>query len=263
MNLKKEIPFFDYPHVFTSQEEELMSVIRDVGRRGAFIMQKDLNNFETNLAAYTGAKYAVGVAPRVGKDGKPFQMVKLRSMVVNADKSGVDSTAAGDPRITKVGHFIRSYKLDELSQLWNVFKGDMSLVGPRPQVQGDVAIYTDLERQLLRVKPGITDISSIVFSDEGEVLAGSDDPDLKYNQIIRPWKSRLALLYVKKGNFLIDLALILLTVVAIFSRPLALRGLQKVLKRLGADDRLLAVAMREGPLRPYPPPGSSEIVTSR
>lgn len=191
------------------------------------------------------------IAPRVGKNGKIFRMVKLRSMIIDAEKTGVNSTAAEDKRITAVGKLIRKFKLDEFTQLWNVLLGEMSLVGPRPQVQQDVALYTDEEKHLLDARPGITDPSSIVFADEGDVLAGSEDPDLRYNQIIRPWKSRLALLYVKSGNFLIDLALILLTVIAIFSRPLALRGLQKVLKKLGADDRLLSVARREEPLKPY------------
>jgi len=90
-------------------------------------------------------------------------MVKLRSMINNADKSGVDSTSSSDMRITKVGHLIRRFKLDELMQLWNVFLGDMSLVGPRPNVKPETDLYTDLEKTLLLVKPGITDISSIVF----------------------------------------------------------------------------------------------------
>ena len=121
------------------------------------------------------------VAPRVGRNGKLFRMVKLRSMVAYADKSGVDSTSTDDIRITWVGHIIRRYKLDEFSQLWNVLKGDMSLVGPRPNVQRDVALYTAEERHLIDIRPGITDISSIVFSDEGAILAGSNDPDLKYS----------------------------------------------------------------------------------
>jgi len=101
-------------------------------------------------------------------------MVKLRSMVVRADRTGVDSTAGNDPRITIVGRLIRKLKLDELSQLWNVLKGDMSLVGPRPNVPREVALYTKEEDHLLDVRPGITDISSIVFADEGEIL------DLKF-----------------------------------------------------------------------------------
>ena len=137
------------------------------------------------------------IAKRVGKGGVNFKMIKLRSMVVNADKSGVDSTSANDSRITKIGKKVRKYKLDELTQLWNVFLGDMSLVGPRPNVQRDVDLYTDIEKKLLTVKPGITDFSSIVFSDEGDILKEKDDPDLAYNQLIRPWKSRLGLIYIK------------------------------------------------------------------
>jgi len=203
------------------------------------------------------------IAERVGKSGRPFRMVKLRSMIVGADRAGVDSTAAEDSRITWAGRIIRKYKLDELSQLWNVLRGDMSLVGPRPNVPREVALYTAEEKRLLGVKPGITDFSSIVFSDEGEVLAGSDDPDLKYHQVIRPWKSRLGLLYVERRTFLGDLRIIWLTVVAILSRERALTGLQKVLMRLGADAQLRAVASRRNPLPPYPPPGSDQIVTSR
>ena len=93
------------------------------------------------------------IAPRVGKDGKIFKMIKLRSMTVNADRVGVDSTSANDPRITAIGKFIRLYTLDELSQLWNVLKGDMSLVGPRPNVPRAVAVYTELEKGLVKVKP--------------------------------------------------------------------------------------------------------------
>ena len=125
------------------------------------------------------------VAPRVGKNGIPFKMVKLRSMIVNADRSGVDSTSVNDQRITKVGHFIRRSKLDELTQLWNVLIGDMSLVGPRPNVRRETDLYTKLEQKLLTVKPGITDFASIVFSDEGDILKDVEDPDIAYNQLIR------------------------------------------------------------------------------
>ena len=203
------------------------------------------------------------VAPRAGKNGKPFNMIKLRSMVVNADKFGIDSTSALDPRITPIGHFVRRYKLDELSQLWNVLKGDMSLVGPRPQVPRDVAIYTEKERELLKVKPGITDISSIVFADEGEILKGSEDPDLRYNQIIRPWKSRLGLLYIEHQSIWLDLRLIFLTTLAILSKEGALSGVQKVLGSLGADEKLRRIARRTEELTPSPPPGSNEIVAQR
>jgi len=203
------------------------------------------------------------IAPRVGKGGRIFNMVKLRSMVVNADKSGVDSTSTNDMRITAIGKIIRKYKLDELSQLWNVLCGDMSFVGPRPNVKREVDLYTSDERRLLDVRPGITDFSSIVFSDEGEILAGSDDPDIEYNQIIRPWKSRLGLLYVQHAGFLLDIQLIFFTVIAFFSRKKALSAIQKLLTKIDADKMLVDVAGRTAPLVPFPPPGSNEIVRSR
>lgn len=203
------------------------------------------------------------MAPRVAKDGGMFTMVKMRSMVKNADKSGVDSTAAGDMRITPVGHFIRRYKLDELTQLWNVLWGDMSLVGPRPQVKRDVDLYTAEERGLLEVRPGITDFSSIVFSDEGEILAGKEDPDIAYNQLIRPWKSRLGLFYIAHRSFGLDIQLIWLTAVAILSKPRALKGVVAILERLNAPAEMIAVSRRDRDLVPTPPPGADRIVTSR
>jgi lipopolysaccharide/colanic/teichoic acid biosynthesis glycosyltransferase len=203
------------------------------------------------------------VAPRTGAGDKPFRMVKLRSMVINADKSGVDSTGANDRRITRVGHFIRRYKLDELTQLWNVLKGDMSLVGPRPNVKRETDLYTPLERKLISVRPGITDFASIVFSDEGEILKDEADPDIAYNQLIRPGKGLLGLFYIEKRSLWLDLQLIYLTAVAIISRPAALAGVQKILRRLGADQDLLMLASRSAPLVPRPPPGGTKIVTSR
>lgn len=203
------------------------------------------------------------IAQRVGRNGRPFKMVKLRSMVIGADKSGVDSTTVEDKRITAVGRMIRQYKLDEFTQLWNVFLGDMSLVGPRPNVQRDVALYTEEEKRLLDIRPGITDFSSIVFSDEGDILAGSDDPDLRYNQLIRPWKSRLGIFYVENSSVLLDIQLILLTILAIFSRRKALLGVTILLRKLKADALLVQVAAREQDLVPFPPPGAESIVTSR
>ncbi len=203
------------------------------------------------------------IAPRISKGCKKFRMVKLRSMVMNADKSGVDSTAADDKRITWIGQLIRKFKLDEFSQLWNVLIGDMSLVGPRPNVDRDVELYTDQELKLLSVRPGITDISSIVFSDEGEILAGSDDPDLKYNQIIRPWKSRLGLIYIQHISLWLDLSLIILTVIAIMNKKAALAGIAKILSNWNVDEAVLRTALRAEPLKAYPPPGSDTIVENR
>lgn len=203
------------------------------------------------------------VAPRVGKNGKPFKMVKLRSMVVNADKSGVDSTGANDQRITKVGHFIRRYKLDELTQLWNVLVGDMSLVGPRPNVKRETDLYTQVEQGLLSVKPGITDFASIVFSDEGDVLKDAQDPDIAYNQLIRPGKGYLGLFYIEHSSLWLDVRLCFYTVLAILSKDRALKGICTILKTLDANDELLAISGRSQPLQPMPPPGGVKIVTSR
>ena len=203
------------------------------------------------------------IAPRAGKKGKIFRMVKLRSMGVDADKTGVDSTSSDDPRITWIGHFVRKWKLDEFTQLWNVLKGDMSLVGPRPNVKRETDLYTLVEKNLLNVKPGITDFSSIVFSDENEILKDSKDPDIDYNQLIRPWKSRLGLLYVKHQSFLLDCALVLLTVVALISREKALLGVNKLLKWLDAPADVIRVSKREDKLVPFPPPGADSEVISR
>jgi lipopolysaccharide/colanic/teichoic acid biosynthesis glycosyltransferase len=203
------------------------------------------------------------IAARVGRSGIPFRMVKLRSMVYAADASGVDSTGAADPRITWLGHFIRRYKLDELTQLWNVLIGDMSLVGPRPNVKRETDLYTREEQRLLTVRPGITDFASIVFADEGDILRHEADPDLAYNQLIRPWKSRLGLLYVDHHNAALDLRLIALTLLALVSRKRALTAVSHLLARLGVDRTLLRVAAREQPLQPYPPPGANEIVETR
>jgi len=203
------------------------------------------------------------IAPRVGKNGKIFKMVKLRSMVANADKTGVDSTSGDDQRITRIGHFVRKYKLDEFTQLWNVLKGEMSLIGPRPNVKRETDLYTRVEKGLLSVKPGITDFSSIVFSDENDILKDSKDPDIDYNQLIRPWKSRLGLIYVNKQSFLLDCALVLLTVVALFSREKALWGVNRMLMLLDASADVIRVSKREDVLMPYPPPGANTVVVSR
>ena len=203
------------------------------------------------------------IAPRVGRDRKQFMMVKLRSMIVFADKSGVDSTSQDDKRITWIGKFIRKCKLDEITQLWNVLIGDMSLVGPRPNVQRDVDIYTRKEIHLLDLRPGITDFSSIIFSDEGKILSGSEDPDLDYNKLIRPWKSRLGLFYIKNQSFIVDIKLIFLTIYSILSRKKALNKVSNLLYKLSADNKLVEIAKREKELRPYPPPGSKKVVSSR
>jgi lipopolysaccharide/colanic/teichoic acid biosynthesis glycosyltransferase len=203
------------------------------------------------------------IAPRVGKNERSFKMLKLRSMIVNADKSGVDSTSANDNRITGIGRIIRKYKLDELSQLWNVLIGDMSFVGPRPNVKRETDLYTIEEKKLLTVRPGITDFSSIVFSDEGEILKDQEDPDISYNQLIRPGKSMLGLFYIENRTFLIDVRLIILTMVAIISKDFALKKVVLILKNLRASDTLIDISARKKDLVPMPPPGSTSIVRNR
>lgn len=203
------------------------------------------------------------IAPRVGKGGRPFNMVKLRSMSVNADKSGVDSTSADDARITPIGEIIRKYKLDEYTQLFNVLVGDMSLVGPRPNVKkGGTDLYTRLENRILSIKPGITDFSSIIFSDEGNILLGKKDPDLSYNQLIRPWKSRLALVYIDHQSTALDLKIIFYTVVAIISKKRSIKWVCSKLGQLNADQKLIEIAQRDSDLYPFPPPGADVIVRS-
>lgn len=203
------------------------------------------------------------IADRVGKNGFVFKMVKLRSMIVNADKSGVDSTSSSDNRITSLGRFIRKYKLDEITQLWNVLLGDMSLVGPRPNVKRETDLYTDEEKTLLKIKPGITDLASIVFADEGDILNGQNDPDIAYNQLIRPGKSHLGIFYVKHQTILLDIQLIFYTITLMFSREKTLKKIQNLLRKLNANDEIIKLASRKFSLKPMPPPGASKIVTSR
>jgi len=156
---------------------------------------------------------------RVGLHGKPFRIFKFRSMVINAEKIGGPSTADDDPRITEIGKLIRKYKLDELPQLFNVFAGDMSLVGPRPEVKHYTDMYTEEEKAILTVRPGITDWASLWNSDEGAILAGSKDPEKDYLEKIRPEKIRLQLKYVRKRSFWTDLKILWLTFAAVALRP--------------------------------------------
>jgi lipopolysaccharide/colanic/teichoic acid biosynthesis glycosyltransferase len=199
-------------------------------------------------------------ALRVARGGGDFRMVKFRTMIPNAWKSGVNSTASGDARISRIGAWLRKRKLDELPQLWNVLTGDMSLVGPRPQVRADVNLYTREESRMLQARPGITDLASIAFADEGEILAGSSDPDLLYNQIIRPWKSRLILLYLENQSFFLDLENLWITALALVSRRRALRVMSLLIDSL-AGEKLKAMATRRLLLEAWPPPGTDTIVS--
>ena len=187
---------------------------------------------------------------RMGKNMIPFKMYKFRSMVINADNNGVTSTAGNDKRITPIGKIIRRFKLDEISQFINVLLGDMSFVGPRPQVVDHVINqYTDMEKNLLIVKPGITDISSIVFSDEGDILKDSKDPDGDYNLMIRPWKSKLGIIYVEKSTIILDIKLIIITIIALLNKQIALNYINKLLIKLNVDKELIYICLRNENLK--------------
>lgn len=151
---------------------------------------------------------------RVGKNNKDFKLFKFRSMVVGSDKHGL-LTVGNDSRITKVGYYIRKYKLDEFAQLLNVIKGDMSLVGPRPEVRKYVDLYTDKQLQVLDVKPGITDIASLEYFEENELLGKSNEPEKIYIEEIMPHKLSLNLHYIDNHNLMIDIKLILKTIIRV------------------------------------------------
>tara|TARA_B100000989_G_scaffold220400_1_gene168231 strand:+ start:3108 stop:3824 length:717 start_codon:yes stop_codon:yes gene_type:complete len=194
------------------------------------------------------------IANRVGKDERLFLMVKLRSMKENADSTGVSSTASDDKRITFIGQYVRRFKIDELMQLWNVLKGDMSLVGPRPNVRNEVETYTALEKKLLSIRPGITDFASIVFADESDILFNKKNPDLSYNQLIRPTKSRLGLHYISCQSMTIDIIIIFLTIFSFISRKSTLKIISKILEYTNSDKDLQTIVLRESPLMPMLPP---------
>ena len=156
------------------------------------------------------------VQKRVGKNGIAFGVYKFRTMVVDAESKGLKITVGKDPRITNSGHFLRKTKLDELAQLFNVFGGSMSLVGPRPEVQEYIDVYPDdIREKVLSVKPGITDYASIEFRNENEMLKDSLDPNKTYIEEILPIKQRFYLKYVENQNIFLDVKLIFKTIIAI------------------------------------------------
>jgi lipopolysaccharide/colanic/teichoic acid biosynthesis glycosyltransferase/precorrin-6B methylase 2 len=169
------------------------------------------------LVRITSPGPALYRAPRVGRDGMIFSMYKFRTMVVNADRIGGSSTPDDDPRITRIGRLLRRYKLDELPQLLNVLQGTMSLVGPRPQVQWAVDLYTPEQRRLLTLRPGITDYASLRFPNEGEILKGSTQPDHDYMEKVHPEKMRLSLEYLQRRSLQTDLSILGRTVMSAFN----------------------------------------------
>ena len=199
-----------------------------------FLLMVYLNDFQNPLF----------FSKRVGKNNKNFNLIKIRSMT-NTNSVNFQSTSTNDPRLTSIGVFVRKFKIDELPQFINVFLGSMSVVGPRPQIYEETLNYTNLEKKLFLVKPGITDFSSIIFSDEGDIIANSNDPDKAYDKIIRPYKSRLGIFYIEKQNMALDIFLIFATIRVIFSRRRTLNTISKKLTKYGADIRLINVSKRD------------------
>ena len=155
---------------------------------------------------------------RVGKDGREFKLLKFRSMRVGADRAGLLTLGDRDPRVTRSGFWLRKTKLDELPQLFNVLVGDMSLVGPRPEVPKYVALYTPEQREILSVRPGITDAASVEMRNEAELMAQQADPEAYYVNVQIPMKIKLAKEYIAQQSFLSDLKLIVRTIGVMFKR---------------------------------------------
>ena len=158
---------------------------------------------------------------RIGRNGQPFTILKFRSMSVGSDRSGLLTVGDNDQRITRMGRILRKTKLDELPQLWNVLRGEMSIVGPRPEVSRYVDLYNDHQRQVLTVRPGLTDLASLAYIDENELLAASEEPEQTYIQEVMPRKLELSLSYIQQRSLLLDVKIILLTIGRIvgFGKP--------------------------------------------
>lgn len=148
---------------------------------------------------------------RAGLGGRPFRIFKFRTMIIHAENMGGPSTALNDPRLTRIGKFLRKYKIDELPQLINILKGEMSFVGPRPQVERYTKLYNDEEQIILSIRPGLTDYASIKFINLDQIL-GDESVDERYLKEIEPVKNKLRMKYAKEHSFWIDLKIILITI---------------------------------------------------
>jgi len=175
---------------------------------------------------------------RAGRFGKPFGIFKFRTMVKDADRIGGPSSPDDDQRITRVGAWLRRRKLDELPQLINVLRGEMSLVGPRPEVFSETQAYTPEERRLFEVRPGITDWASMRFRDEGEILRGSPQPHRTYQEKIKPEKIRLGLAYVDRHSFAVDIRILLETLRILLVPGAKCRLPEDIAGELNLDGRL-------------------------
>jgi lipopolysaccharide/colanic/teichoic acid biosynthesis glycosyltransferase len=205
------------------------------------------------LVRATSPGSAFYVQTRIGRGQRPFRLFKLRSMRVDADRVGPHVTASGDPRITRLGALLRHTKLDELPQLWNVVRGDMSLVGPRPEAERYVAQYRPEWLALLEVRPGITDLASLVFRDEEALLAGANDRERAYVEAVLPAKLELALEGVARSSWRFDLEILLRTVAVVVRPGAALPpgAARAIGQAAAAIERLNRTAP---PAPPTPPP---------
>ncbi len=150
---------------------------------------------------------------RIGKNFKPFNLYKFRSMVTDASKMGLSITAGDDPRITKIGRFLRKTKIDELPQLFNVLKSDMSFVGPRPEIKKYVDIFYNDYKDILKIRPGITDLASIKYRNESGILGKAKEPEKEYTKNVLPEKILLAKEYIKRSSLILDLSIIFKTLI--------------------------------------------------
>lgn len=170
------------------------------------------------IILFTSAGNAFYRQIRVGKNGKEFKLIKFRTMRKGADKSGQLTVGMRDSRITAIGYYLRKYKLDELPQLFNILAGQMSFVGPRPEVPKYVALYDAEQRKVLNVKPGITDYASIVYSEENELLTKAENPEDLYISKVMPAKLKLNMRYINEMSFVTDIKVILKTIRKIFRK---------------------------------------------
>lgn len=155
---------------------------------------------------------------RIGKNEKSFYLIKLRTMFADSENKGLLTIGNRDHRVTKVGYFLRKYKFDEFPQFWNVLSGDMSIVGPRPEVKKYVDLYNATQKEIFQFRPGITDVSSILFWNESDLLAQASDPEKHYIEVILPQKIEKSLSYSKKANLWSDLGIILKTIQSFFNK---------------------------------------------
>ncbi|BFM07919.1 sugar transferase [Halioxenophilus aromaticivorans] len=188
----------------------------------------------------------VYVSWRTGKNKRPFKLYKIRTMVPGADVKGTSVTTANDSRITAVGRLLRASKLDELPQLINILKGDMSFVGPRPNVKAETDLYSSAEQDIFLHRPGITDLSSIIFFDEERILAEVNASTQFYHCSIRPIKNRIAILYANNRSLVYDIKIIYLTFLSVFNRQGALKRASQILSLFSKDKWLANVAVTGG-----------------